>query len=119
MIIKSKPNALIFSVYNQFNLKGPSMSAFSPLIGNNPSLLRRISLAYGLYLTRACSLLCSPTEVNGSLQLKKHLTDRDITFLHRLVVDYLGDTGQQSQVYAHADMMAWTLDRGIFVKGKS
>ena len=95
------------------------MSNFASLFENDPSLLLRMSLGYKLYLTQACSLFCSPLESVAPLsKFKKQLTDRDIAFLRSLLMDHLADIGQESQVHGHADLIAWTIERGVFVKRK-
>ncbi|VDM31981.1 unnamed protein product [Hydatigera taeniaeformis] len=99
-------------VCGQFVFELSHLSAFVPQF-RDQTLRLRINLGHNLYLARACHLLSRlpDSRTQFSSKWNRHLTIRDLACLQRFLVSSL-----TSSEYSHADLMAWAIDRGIFVK---
>ncbi|CDS42750.1 rhoptry protein [Echinococcus multilocularis] len=99
-------------VCGKFSLKHPHLSNFVPQFRDR-TLLLRMNLANNLYLARACRLLPRLPEFGNQFpsMWNRRLTVRDLACLQRFLVPHLANLE-----WCHADLMAWAIDRGIFVK---
>ncbi|KAL5967765.1 ERI1 exoribonuclease 2 [Taenia solium] len=99
-------------VCGQFSFKQPYLSSFVPKF-RDQTLRLRMNLGHNFYLARACHLLprLPDFENQFSSSCNRLLTMRDLACLQRLLVPLLTRPD-----CSHADLMAWIIDRGIFVK---
>ncbi|KAL5109651.1 hypothetical protein TcWFU_000163 [Taenia crassiceps] len=99
-------------VCGQFSLKLPHLSSFVPQF-RDETLRLRMNLGHNFYLARACRLLPRLPEFGNQFSSKwnRRLTMRHLTCLQQFFAPLLTSLG-----CSHADLMAWLIDRGIFVK---
>lgn len=99
---------VLFRAYKKENLKNVTFENIIPKIRTDPTLQSRLSLCYASILARILNLLPKVENI---------VRNCDISQIQAFCQNLLSVSGQIPSPTSHADLIAWNIDQGLYVKG--